>query len=154
MIQRRGVAKRVFRSENRVCVFSFRAQGAREASCAVRQTVAARDIELSVYRVATPDEIGPAIEAAQNAEAKALNGLASPMLFQNRNVIFSALARARMPAIYQWSEMAMLYLEPEKCGTIVEDDNVRVAFPRTAKLSALARHLEQTTPSEISFLSP
>jgi putative ABC transport system substrate-binding protein len=37
---------------------------------------------------------------------KALNVLASPMLYDNRETIFGAVARARMPAIYQWPDMA------------------------------------------------
>jgi putative ABC transport system substrate-binding protein len=73
---------------------------------AMREAAEARGIELSVYWVGKPDEIGPAIESAGNAGAKALNVLASPMFDaqSNRETIFGAVARARMPAIYQWPE--------------------------------------------------
>jgi hypothetical protein len=50
-------------------------------------------------------EIGPAIEAAENAGAKALNVLASPVLYDNREAIFGAVARARIPAMYHWPGM-------------------------------------------------
>jgi hypothetical protein len=48
--------------------------------------------ELSIYWAATLYEIDPAIEATQNAEVKALNVLASPMLAAHRKVIFGAVA--------------------------------------------------------------
>jgi hypothetical protein len=52
-------------------------------------------------------EIGPAIEAAENAGAKALNVLASPMLYDNREAIFGAVARARIPAMYPPTTVAL-----------------------------------------------
>jgi putative ABC transport system substrate-binding protein len=73
---------------------------------AMREATEARGIELSVYWAGKPDEIGPAIESAENAGVKALNVLASPMLYDNREAIFGAVARARMPAIYQFPDMA------------------------------------------------
>jgi len=72
----------------------------------MREATEARGIELSVYWVGKPDEIGPAIESAENAGAKALNVLASPMLYDNRETIFGDVARARMPAVYQFPDMA------------------------------------------------
>jgi putative ABC transport system substrate-binding protein len=50
----------------------------------MREATEARGIELSVYWVGRPDEIGPAMESAVYAGAKALNVLASPMLYDNR----------------------------------------------------------------------
>jgi putative tryptophan/tyrosine transport system substrate-binding protein len=73
----------------------------------MREAAEARGIELSVYWADKPGEIGPAIEAAENAGAKALNVLASAMLFDNRKAIFAAVAQARIPAIYQWPEMVL-----------------------------------------------
>ena len=66
----------------------------------------ARGVELSLHRVAAPEGIAPAIEAARNSGAKALNVLASPLLFSNGRVIFDRAAALRLPAIYQWPEMA------------------------------------------------
>jgi putative ABC transport system substrate-binding protein len=63
-------------------------------------------VELSVERVSTPEEIGPAIEAAKAAGAQALNVLASALLFNNRAIIFDRVKAVRLPAIYQWPEMA------------------------------------------------
>jgi hypothetical protein len=46
----------------------------------MREATEARGIELSVYWAGKPDEIGLAIESAENVGANALNVLASPML--------------------------------------------------------------------------
>jgi putative tryptophan/tyrosine transport system substrate-binding protein len=61
---------------------------------------------LSIHRVTKADEIAPAIDAAKKTEAGALNVLASPLLFANRQVVFDRAAALRLPAIYQWPEMA------------------------------------------------
>jgi putative tryptophan/tyrosine transport system substrate-binding protein len=66
----------------------------------------ARGVELSIYRVAKSEEIVPAIEAAKTSDAAALNVLASPFLFANRRVIIQRAAALRLPAVYQWPEMA------------------------------------------------
>jgi putative tryptophan/tyrosine transport system substrate-binding protein len=66
----------------------------------------ARGIELSVYRVAKPDEIVPAIDMAQASGAQALNVLASPSLNANLQLIRERTAALKLPAIYQWPENA------------------------------------------------
>jgi putative ABC transport system substrate-binding protein len=43
---------------------------------------------------------------ARASGAAALNVLAAPMLFLNRRLIMDRVAALRMPAIYQWPEMA------------------------------------------------
>jgi putative tryptophan/tyrosine transport system substrate-binding protein len=59
-----------------------------------------------VYRVAKADDIVRAIDSAKHSGAAALNVLASPLLFANGRVIFERAATLRVPAIYQWPEMA------------------------------------------------
>ena len=66
----------------------------------------ARAVALSIHRVAAAEEIGPAIDSAKSSNAEALNVLASSLLFNNRHVIFERVSRYRLPAIYQWPEMA------------------------------------------------
>jgi putative ABC transport system substrate-binding protein len=65
-----------------------------------------RNVELSLYQVAKPEDIVPAIDAAKKAGATALNVLATPLLFSNRRIIFQRAAGLRMPGMYQWPEMA------------------------------------------------
>jgi hypothetical protein len=51
-----------------------------------------RGIELLIQSVAKPDEIAPAIEAAKASDVAALNVLASPLLFANRQIIIERAA--------------------------------------------------------------
>jgi putative ABC transport system substrate-binding protein len=66
----------------------------------------ARGVTLSIHRVARREEIASAIDAAKAADAGALNVLASALLFNNRNIIFDRVVTLRLPAAYQWPEMA------------------------------------------------
>jgi putative tryptophan/tyrosine transport system substrate-binding protein len=47
-----------------------------------------------------------AIDAAKKADAAALNVLASPLLFADRQVIMERATALHLPAIYQWPEVA------------------------------------------------
>jgi putative ABC transport system substrate-binding protein len=73
---------------------------------ALQDSARARGVKLSLHRIATPEEIVPAIEAAKKAGAAALNVLATPLLFNNRRLIFERAAALRLPGMYQWPEMA------------------------------------------------
>jgi putative ABC transport system substrate-binding protein len=73
---------------------------------ALQDETRGRGVELLLYRVAKPEEIVPAIDAAKNAGAAALNVLATPLLFSHRRIIFERAAVLRLPGMYQWPEMA------------------------------------------------
>jgi putative ABC transport system substrate-binding protein len=68
----------------------------------------ARGIELSVFAVAKPEEIGPAMDKAKFSGAQALNVLASPLFgnYSNSRIVIERAAALRLPAIHQWPEMA------------------------------------------------
>ena len=66
----------------------------------------ARGVELSIHQVGWREEIGSAIDAANAAGAGAVNVLASPLLFNSRAFIFHRVAALRLPAVYQFPEMA------------------------------------------------
>jgi putative tryptophan/tyrosine transport system substrate-binding protein len=72
----------------------------------LRDAAQARGIDLSVIGVAKPDEIVPAINEAKVSGAQALNFLATPLFFANQRVVFELVTASRLPAIYQWPEMA------------------------------------------------
>jgi putative tryptophan/tyrosine transport system substrate-binding protein len=72
----------------------------------LQEAARARNIMLSIYRVAKGDEIAAAIETAHASGATALNVLASPILYYNRQIIMDRVAALRLPAIYQFPEMA------------------------------------------------
>ena len=113
---------------------------------ALREAAHARGVELSVHWIAKPDEIGPGIEAAGKEGAQALNVLASPMLFANRKVIFSATAQARLPAIYQWPDMS------EDGGLIAYGPPQLLIFRRFARL--LVKVLNGAKPSDVPVEQP
>jgi putative tryptophan/tyrosine transport system substrate-binding protein len=73
---------------------------------ALQDTSKLHKVELSIHQAGKRDEIVSALEAAKAAGATALNVLASALFFNNRQSIFEHVAALRMPAMYQWPEMA------------------------------------------------
>jgi putative tryptophan/tyrosine transport system substrate-binding protein len=73
---------------------------------ALKEAARKRNIDLSIQHVARGEEIAAAIEEAQSSGAEALNVLASPLLWANRKLIMDRVAVQRLPAIYQFPEMA------------------------------------------------
>ncbi len=73
---------------------------------ALQDAAHARSVDLSIYRIAKGNEIAAAIDMAHASGATALNVLASPMLFGNGRLIMERVAALRLPAMYQWPEMA------------------------------------------------
>jgi len=75
---------------------------------ALQDAARTRGVELSVFVIAKPAEIVPAVESAKAAGAGALNFLATPLFSagDNRRIVFEAVAASRLPAMYQWPEMA------------------------------------------------
>jgi putative ABC transport system substrate-binding protein len=61
---------------------------------------------VSTHIARRADDILPAIDAALSAGAQALNVLASSLFNRYRTQIIERMAAARLPAIYQWPEMA------------------------------------------------
>jgi putative ABC transport system substrate-binding protein len=66
----------------------------------------AHGVSVSVHRVADATEIIPAMDAALAVGAQALNVLASSLFNRYRTQIIARAAALRLPAIYQWPEMA------------------------------------------------
>ena len=68
----------------------------------------ARNIALSIFAVAKPEEIGPAMDKAKASGAQALNVLASPLLgnYSNGLFVIERAAVLRLPTIHQWPDMA------------------------------------------------
>jgi putative ABC transport system substrate-binding protein len=72
----------------------------------LQEAAQARGVECSIYQVTRPEEIGGAIDTAKASGAMAINVLASALLFNSRQIIFERVAALRLPAIYQFPEMA------------------------------------------------
>jgi putative ABC transport system substrate-binding protein len=73
---------------------------------ALQEAALARNIELSIIRVAKNEDIAAAINEAHASGATALNVLASPFLFANYRLILDRVAALRLPTIYQAPEVA------------------------------------------------
>jgi putative ABC transport system substrate-binding protein len=73
---------------------------------ALQQEAKARNIELSIQRVDKAQDIPAALEAAKRSGAAGLNVLASPMLHSNYQTILERVAALRLPAVFQWPEIA------------------------------------------------
>lgn len=63
-------------------------------------------VELQILEVRRPEDFQRAFGAARKGRAGALNVLASPFLHGHRQIIIDLAAKNRLPAIYQWREMA------------------------------------------------
>ena len=73
---------------------------------ALQDAARARGVELSIQQIARQEEIIGAIDAAKTAGAAALNVLASPLLFAQRQLIIERTTAVGLPAMYQWPESA------------------------------------------------
>lgn len=73
----------------------------------LQEAARARGVELLIARVATPEEIAGAIDTVKSSGAEALNVLASPLLFNSRNIIMPRAATLRLPTIYQAPEFGV-----------------------------------------------
>ena len=73
---------------------------------ALQDAARARHIDLEILRIANGEEIAAAIDKAQASGVTALNVLASPMLHANFPLITEQAKAFRLPAIFQWPELA------------------------------------------------
>jgi putative tryptophan/tyrosine transport system substrate-binding protein len=73
---------------------------------ALKEAARSCNVELSIFTVATPEEVGSVIDAAKASGAEALNFLVSPMIFTYRKAIINHVAVVRLPAMYPSPEMA------------------------------------------------
>jgi ABC-type uncharacterized transport system substrate-binding protein len=73
---------------------------------ALQEATRARGVELSIFGVANAEEIVTAIDNAKASGAEALNVVATPLFLANSGIIIERVAASRLPAIYQWPELA------------------------------------------------
>jgi putative ABC transport system substrate-binding protein len=114
---------------------------------ALRDAMRARGGELSAYRVAKTEEIGPAIDSAKAAGAEALNVLSSPILYGNRQIIIGRAAELRLPAMYPFAE------EAADGGFVGYGPNL-VALFRDTVASMIVKLLRGAKPADIPIEQP
>ena len=92
-------------------------------------------------------EIAPAIKMANASGAAALNVLASPMLYANRQLIMHPVAELRVPTIYQWPEMV------EEGGFVAYGPRLVQIF-RELMAQQLVKLLRGVKPTDIPVEQP
>jgi len=103
-VKRLQILHEFFPSTRRIAVLADPTTiSTREQLAAAAQAVG---VDLVSFQASSPDEIARALDALALAKVQALNVLASPILFANRRPIIDRVAELRLPAIYQWPEMA------------------------------------------------
>jgi putative ABC transport system substrate-binding protein len=113
----------------------------------LQEAAEARGIEVALHRVTKPEEIAGAMEAAKAAGAAGLNVLASPLLFAERQRIMERAAALRLPAIYQWPEIA------EQGGLSAYGPRIVQLFGEVMS-AQLAKLLRGTKPADLPVQQP
>jgi len=112
----------------------------------LKDAARARGVELSIFSARTPEEITPAMNEARALGTQALNVLATPLFFFNRHTVIVHAAALRLPAVYQWPEMA------EEGGLAGYGPRITQWYRQLARL--LAKVLRGATPDDIPVEQP
>jgi len=106
----------------------------------------ARGIELAIFSVRTSEDIAPAMNEIKMSGAAAINVLSSALLNANRSLIFKRAAELRLPAIYEWPEMA------EEGGLIGYGARLTGIFRQAARM--VVKVLRGVKPADIPIEQP
>jgi len=113
---------------------------------ALEEDARSRNVELSIHRAKTREEIEPAIEAARAAGAQAINVLGSINFFANRALIIESAAKAQLPAVFQFPEWA-------EQGALVGYGPTQAPYIRQLARQ-LVKVLNGTAPTDIPVEQP
>jgi putative ABC transport system substrate-binding protein len=86
------------------------------------------------------------MDAAKTSGATALNVLAAPLFSFNRRMVIDRAAALRLPAIYEWPEMA------EEGGLIGYGPRINLIYRRAAHL--VAKVLRGAKPEDLPIEQP
>jgi putative tryptophan/tyrosine transport system substrate-binding protein len=114
---------------------------------ALQDAARARGVDVSIHRVASAEEITTAIDAAKASGAAALNVLSSPLLYGTRQLIMDRVAALRLPAIYQFPEVA------EEGGFVAYGPSIIQNF-RELMAQKLVKLLRGVKPADIPVEQP
>ena len=113
---------------------------------ALQDAAGSRGIEFAIVTIRTPDDIVPAMNNIKASGAAAINVMASPLLYGNRRLIIERAAALRLPAIYEWAEMA------EEGGLIAYGARLSAVFRQAARM--VVKVLRGVKPSDIPIEQP
>jgi putative ABC transport system substrate-binding protein len=100
----------------------------------LKDAARARGVELLVLTAGKEAEIALAMDKAKASGARALNVLSAPLFSMNRRVVIERAAALRLPAIYEWPEMA------EEGGLIAYGPSLSSMYRQAARLVAKVLH--------------
>jgi putative ABC transport system substrate-binding protein len=105
-------------------------------------------VECTIIPIATPEQIVPTMERIRDSGSQAINVLAGPLFgsYPNRSTIIENANRLRLPAVYQWPEMA------EEGGMAAYGSRFADIFRQMAR--QVVRVLRGGKPSEIPVEQP
>jgi putative ABC transport system substrate-binding protein len=105
----------------------------------------ARGVDLAIFTASASDQIAPAMDAAKASGATALNVLAAcfPSI---RRIVIDRAAALRLPAMYEWPEMA------EEGGLIGYGPRITLIYRQAARL--LAKVLRGAKPEDLPIEQP
>jgi putative tryptophan/tyrosine transport system substrate-binding protein len=107
----------------------------------------ARGVEPVVLTAGKQAEIAPAMDKAKASGATALNVLSAPLFSaENRSVVIERAAALRLPAIYEWPEMA------EEGGLIAYGPGLPLMYRQAARL--VVKVLKGAKPQDIPVELP
>lgn len=113
---------------------------------ALEQGARARGVELSILGVGKSEEIIAAIDRAKASGAEGLNVLATPLFFVNARIVIDRVAALRLPAIYQWPDMA------EQGGFVGYGPRFAEVYRQRARM--VVKILRGTKPAEVPVEQP
>jgi putative ABC transport system substrate-binding protein len=113
---------------------------------ALQSAARARGVDSSIFGVIRAEEIPAAIEKIKKLGAQGLNVLASPLFFVHRRVAIERAIAVRLPAIYQWPDMA------DEGGLLGYGPRFADVYRQRARM--VAKILRGTIPAEIPVEQP
>jgi putative ABC transport system substrate-binding protein len=113
---------------------------------ALKDGASVRDVDLLVFSASTPEAITPAMNEASASGAEAINVLATPLFYVNRQIVLARAAALRLPAMYQWPETA------EEGGFAAYGPRITQWYRQLARL--LVRVLRGAKPGELPVEQP
>jgi putative ABC transport system substrate-binding protein len=113
---------------------------------ALQRGARAHQINLSIHPITGPEDMGPAIDAAKASGAAALNVLATPLVFANRQMLVERTQAVRLPAVYQWPEIA------EEGGLMAYGPRIVEIFRQLGR--QLAKVLSGAKPADLPVEQP
>jgi putative tryptophan/tyrosine transport system substrate-binding protein len=109
-----------------------------------------RGVEVSIVGISASEQIVPAINAAKDSGAEALNFLASPLFSvpasRNSRIVIERATELRLPTMFQWPETA------EQGGLLAYGPRFAEVYRQRARM--VAKVLRGTKPSDIPVEQP